>query len=119
MVAAVGELEKRLYRLPDGEVNKDQRVAPDANRGRITLRGLVTPDEARRTIAQRVHAIEIGNEIGDARVIERSDETGDVVLSKLIRRGGPGMPFTHGITLSHGLRAGVECCRFRTDKRTN
>ena len=41
------------------------------------------PDEAGAAVAELVDSVEVGDEIGECRAIERRDEAGDVVLSKM------------------------------------
>lgn len=97
MPATVRILEQRLRVLPDREVDEDQRITAHANRGRVALRRLVTPDEPRTAVAELVHPVERGDEVGDQRVVERCHHARDVVLRQVVIDG---RFLGHKITLS-------------------
>src|SRR6266540_4837932 len=98
VAAAVGAFEQTLDRLPDGKVDDNHRIASNTHGSRIAILGLVAPDEPRRAIAEFVDGLEVGDEISEERMVQRRDETRDVVLSEVIFRRGRFLG--HKITLS-------------------
>ena len=58
--------------------------AAHSYRGRVAVRGLVAPDEARAGVAEPVDRVDGGYEFGDARVIQWRDQPGDVVLRHVV-----------------------------------
>ena len=83
----VSVVEEGVGGLPDAEVDDDQRVVVDADGGGVALFGLEPPDEAGGVFGETIEGVESGHEGLDARVVERGDEAGDVVLRKVVFHG--------------------------------
>ena len=85
MAAVERVLKQGFGVLPDAKVDDDAVVIADADGGRIAVRGLVAPDEARGLIGKLVDCGDVVREVGHHRRIERRDNPGDVVLGEVVR----------------------------------
>ena len=81
---SVDVVSQRLDRLPDRQVDGEQLVLVHrADRGGIAVLRLEPPDETRRRVGERVDPVEVGDEVGDQRVIDTRPQSPDVDLREM------------------------------------
>lgn len=88
VVGGVGKTAQRLERLPDGHIDDDKRVVAVGDIRGVARFRLQAPEEAGSLVGERVYWFELGDELGDLRIIEGRDKPGNVDLSEMIGHGG-------------------------------
>src|SRR5579883_1630052 len=103
MRRGVSELAQRLHGFPNRHIQYHRRIlVVIQNVGSIPRCRLQPPDEPRRTVRQRVDGPQLRAETGDPRIVDRSDQTADVDLSKMaghssiLRNNRPGFGESKG-----------------------
>src|SRR5215470_11349583 len=84
MLRAVHKLAEILDRLPNRHVGDDKGIVIVGDVGGVAGFRLEAPNKARRRFSNRINPIELGHEVGDARIIDRSDQTSNVDLREMV-----------------------------------
>ncbi len=79
----VRELVEGFRRLPDRHVHDDRGIFVSRDLCGVAAFVLEPPDKAGTLFGECVDAIEIVDELGDARVVDRMEETADVDLGEV------------------------------------
>jgi len=84
VIGLVGIGAQRFEGLPDRHIDDNEGIVVVSNVRGIADFGFKAPDETRSLVSECIDGIELGDELSDFRIIQRSNKTRNVDLSEMM-----------------------------------
>jgi len=88
VIRLVSEIAQRLDRFPDRHIDDHERIVVVGDVGGVARFRLEPPDKAGSLVGKSVDGLELRDEFGDLRIIQRSEETRYVDLGEIVAHSG-------------------------------